>query len=221
MAGDKHFFYYARMLQRQMHLDVALFGMNNLERTDFKVGFCGVDEGFKKEKYYNLQRLGKLRMSLFFAKHFLLNPAYINTSLLDSFKGFLSYYVVPQEFLSVYDYVRWDEKEISETLVREYDWEVAGDTNTTWRIGDGTAAFYNYIYYKVAGFSEHDTFRSNQIREGMITRDEALKTIIDENRPRVESIKWYCDTIGVDPVETIRRINEMENFYVFKHGDVK
>lgn len=46
------------------------------------------------------------------------------------------------------------------------------DTNTTWRIGDGTAAFYNYVYYTVAGFTEHDTFRSNQIREGQMTREE-------------------------------------------------
>ena len=57
----------------------------------------------------------------------------------------------------------WDEK-INETLINNYDWETAQDTSTTWRIGDGTAAMYNYIYYKVAGFTEHDTFRSNQIR---------------------------------------------------------
>ena len=31
---------------------------------------------------------------------------------------------------------------------------------------DGTAGFYNYVYHTVAGFTEHDTFRSNQIREG-------------------------------------------------------
>ena len=35
----------------------------------------------------------------------------------------------------------------------------------------GTAAFYNYIYYTLAGVSEHDTFRSNQIKEGQITRE--------------------------------------------------
>ena len=60
----------------------------------------------------------------------------------------------------------WDEGLIDQTLAREYRWETAADTGTTWRIGDGTAAFYNFIYYTVAGFTENDTFRSNQIREG-------------------------------------------------------
>ena len=31
--------------------------------------------------------------------------------------------------------------------------ELAPDTRTTWRIGDGTAAFYNYIYYTVTSQS--------------------------------------------------------------------
>ncbi len=53
-------------------------------------------------------------------------------------------------------------------------------------IGDGTAPFYNYIYLTVGGFSEHDTFRSNQIREGLITRDQAMAAIETENQwPRV------------------------------------
>jgi glutamine---fructose-6-phosphate transaminase (isomerizing) len=65
---------------------------------------------------------------------------------------------------------------------------LATDTNTPWRIGDGTSAFYNYIYYLVAGFTEHDTFRSNQIREGDISREEALRLVEDENRPRYQNI---------------------------------
>ena len=103
------------------------------------------------------------------------------------------------------------DKEIVSTLVREYDWEVATDTRTTWRIGDGTAAFYNYIYYAVAGFTENDTFRSNQIREGMISRHQALATIYDENQPRFESIQWYCDTIGIDMESALERINSIRS----------
>ena len=72
-------------------------------------------------------------------------------------------------------------KTIEDTLLGTYDWETAVDTSTTWRIGDGTAGFYNYVYYTVAGFTEHDTFRSNQIREGEITREQALKMLEDEN----------------------------------------
>ena len=92
--------------------------------------------------------------------------------------------------------------------LKQYDWELAPDTNTTWRIGDGTAAFYNYIYYTIAGFTEHDTFRSNQIREGQITREEALRLVEDENRPRYQNIRWYLDAVGLDYVSAIKVVND-------------
>jgi hypothetical protein len=95
---------------------------------------------------------------------------------------------------------------VDDTLAR-YDWERAPDTSTTWRIGDGTAAFYNYIYHSVAGFSEHDTFRSNQIREGDLSRESALELVQDENRPRLPNIKWYLDAVGLDFREVIEVVN--------------
>ena len=119
----------------------------------------------------------------------------------------------PRSFALLYDYIAWDEVKINETLEQQYGWERATDIKSTWRIGDGTAAFYNYIYYRVAGFTENDTFKSNQIREGQIAREEALAMVNDDNRPRLESIRWYCDTVGIDWRETLRRINEIPPLY--------
>ena len=99
------------------------------------------------------------------------------------------------------------------TLINKYEWELAPDTTTTWRIGDGTAAFYNYIYYKVAGFTEHDTFRSNQIREGDISREEALELIKEENKPRYPNIKWYLDTLDLNFEDVIKVVNEIKPLY--------
>ena len=95
----------------------------------------------------------------------------------------------------------------------EYDWEVATDTKSTWRIGDGTASFYNYIYYTIAGFSEIDTFRSNQIREGMISSEEGLRFAEEENFPRYESLKWYLEILGLDFVRIIKSINCIPRIY--------
>ena len=80
-------------------------------------------------------------------------------------------------------------------------------------IGDGTAGFYNYTYYTVAGFTEHDTFRSNQIREGQLTRKKALELVKEENRPRYQNIRWYLDTIGIDYDLAINAINNMQKLY--------
>jgi len=113
----------------------------------------------------------------------------------------------------LYDYVKFEEAKIEKTLIDEYNWETSPDTISRWRIGDGTAPFYNYIYYTLAGFTENDTFRSNQIREGDISREEALKFSIEENQPRWDSLKWYCDTIGINFEESIKIINQIKSKY--------
>jgi hypothetical protein len=46
--------------------------------------------------------------------------------------------------------------------------------------------------------TENDTFRSNQIRAGVMTRERALDLIDRDNRPRLPSIDWYLRTIGMD-----------------------
>ncbi len=213
MAGDKQFFYYANMLKQEMGLARTLFSMNPLERTDFKVGFCGIDESYHKERHYDPKFVNKLRLGAFYGKEFLRNFAFFNSSLLDSAFAYFSYYLIPKDFTSMYDYLPWHEQEVEEVLLRQYDWETSPDTQSTWRIGDGTAAFYNYIYLRVAGFSENDTFRSNQIRQGLISREAAMSRIYVDNVPRDQSIAWYFDTIGLDALEALKTINKMPTRY--------
>ena len=92
------------------------------------------------------------------------NPSYFNTSIYDTLSGeYYRTFSKKNDYYHIFDYINWNENEVNKIL-DFYGWEKAPDTNCTWRIGDGTAAFYNYIYYTVTGFTEHDTFRSNQIR---------------------------------------------------------
>ena len=214
MAGDKQYFYYAELLKKHNNIKITLMGENYLEKTGFKTGFTGAhqtDSGFMA---YHISLQNKIKMISFYSGQFITNPAYINSSLLDTLSAFISYYMIPHNYINVYNYVNWDEQIIEQTLLNEYDWELSPDTKTTWRIGDGTAPFYNYIYYTVAGFSEIDTFRSNQIREGVLTREEALLLVNEENKPRYESIKWYLDTINLDFEAVIKRINQIPKLYI-------
>jgi hypothetical protein len=145
------------------------------------------------------------------------SPGYFNSSLWDTLSGeYYRSFAKKSDYFHIYDYWRWDERLIEEVL-RQYNWEFSEDTSTSWRIGDGTAALYNYIYYTVAGFTEHDTFRSNQIREGQITRDEALRLVREENKPRFESIRWYLDLLGISFVEAITVVNSIPK--LFKYED--
>jgi glucosamine--fructose-6-phosphate aminotransferase (isomerizing) len=213
MAGDKQFFYHANQIMDQTDIDLMVFCMNNLERTDFKYGFAGIAPEIFDHRSYSLSSLNRLRMLGFYGKEFLLNPRYLNASLLDSFTGFLSWYVLKHNYIYLFNHIEWREEEVDNVLLNQYDWETAPDNPTTWRIGDGTAAFYNYIYHNVAGFTENDALRSNQIREGMITRSWAMERLGLENRTRWESIREYLQLIQVDFDAAIGCIEAIPKLY--------
>ena len=106
-----------------------------------------------------------------------------------------------------------DYQEFQQVTINEYNWEREADTSATWRIDDGTAAFYNYIYMTVLGLTEFDVFKSIQIREGQITKEAALEIIKEENKPRYQSMEWYASIIGFDINKAIVRINEIPKRY--------
>lgn len=213
-AGDKHFFRHVETIKKQTGIGLNLWGINPLEVTHFKSGFLGVPPDFAEEKVYSHGAMKQLRYQSLRAQAMVKSPGYFNRSLWDTLSGeYYRSFTDKTDYFHVFDYWRWDEKVIENTLDSEYEWEHSPDTQTTWRIGDGTAAFYNYAYYTIAGFSEHDTFRSNQVREGDLTREEALRLVEEENSPRYPNLKWYLDVVGVDFKHAIETINRTPRLY--------
>ncbi|RPG01914.1 MAG: hypothetical protein CBC23_004115 [Rhodospirillaceae bacterium TMED63] len=214
MAGDKQMFQVARNLRKETGVDLVLFcAGNELERTEFKTGFCGIRENAHGQVFWRYSLQNKIKLAAYYARHFIRNPRYINRSIPDTISAYYSTYIGTDNFVYLYHYLDWDEGLIDETLTKAYDWETADDSSTTWRVGDGTAAFYNYIYHTVAGFSEHDTFRSNQIRAGLIDREEALKMLEIDNRPRYQSMRSYASLVGFSIDEALMKINSIPKLY--------
>lgn len=212
-AGDKHFFRHVETIKKQTGISLNLWGVNPLEVTHFKTGFLGIKPDFEEKRVYSHGAMKQLRYHYKRTLAMMESPGYFNRSLWDTLSGeYYRSFTEKTDYYHIFDYWRWDENTINDTLLGEYDWEKAPDTSTTWRIGDGTAALYNYVYYTVMGFTEHDTFRSNQIREGDITRDEALKLVEDENQPRYLNIKWYLDAVQMDYKDVISVINNIEPY---------
>ncbi len=213
MAGDKQYFYYANKVRKDIGISLGVIGGCLLEVAEFKTGYSGISPRLNKEITIaeNLSFISK--MLFYYGKEFLLNPAFINKSIFDTLGGFISYYITPHNLLQLFEYISWEENEIEKVLINEYGWEMATDTKSSWRIGDGTAGFYNYIYYMIGGITENDTFRSNQIREGLISREEALKKSEKEDIPRIDSMIWYADVIGFDLLEALKIIHKQKPLY--------
>jgi glutamine---fructose-6-phosphate transaminase (isomerizing) len=210
MAGDKFFYSHARDLRRETGIDLVVFcAGNELERTPFKAGFAGVRENNYSNRLAGLAAAKKLQLAAYYARQFLANPRYFNESLLNSVRSFHSTFVGLDDFLYLYLYEPWDEEVINRTLRERYDWETSPESPNTWRIGDGYTAFINYIYHRMAGFSEFDAFRSHQVRDGVIDRDTALALARADNQPRVRELDEFARLVGLNLEEVLSRIDEV------------
>jgi len=212
-AGDKHFFQHIDTVKQQTGVLLNLWGINPLETTHFKAGFLGVRPDFEETGVYSrgLPKQARYQMLRFGAMA--RTPSYFNSSLWDTLSGeYYRSFMPKTDYFHVFDYYPWDEH-VVESVLAKYAWETAPDTQTTWRIGDGTAAFYNYVYYTAAGFTEHDTFRSNQIREGLLSRSSALSLVVQENVPQPREFIAYCETTGIDPRYVVAAVRRLPRLY--------
>ncbi len=218
MAGDKQFYYYFHKVRKQTGVKLFVFcgGYEGEEGTGlFKYGFCNVNQGSKKalKRLTGISRVNKLKIISYYMGQFLRNPAYFNKSIIDTLFAFYSTYLLRDDYVYLFHYLDWDEKKILSTIMEKFNWEKETDTIATWRTDDGTAAFYNYIYMTMAGFTEFDIFRSHQIREGKLAKKDAYEIVKEENKPRFKSIEWYGQAIDFDMNKAIAEINSAPKLY--------
>lgn len=214
MEGDKQCEFHANKLMKNYNIPLMFFFRGNeLEREEFKNGHCGIKDADQGGVIHHLPALDKLKLLKYYGKQYLSNPSYINSSIFDTALAYFSTYIQKHDYLYLWHYIPWEEDIIISTLRNEYNWELSKETNQTWRTDDGSSAFYNYIYYQVQGFTENDSFRSRQIREGLLTREEALKLVSEENKPRYEALLWYFDMIGLDGDKVLTVVDRIPKLY--------
>jgi predicted glutamine amidotransferase len=209
-AGDKEFVEYGRVLQKERDIDLVIFCAGNpYETRDFFQGYCGV-----KTSIYHISRMSdypltvKTMLASYYIKEYLMNPRYLNHSFLDSIRSFLVSFIRKENFLYLFRYLRWDEEHIDQVLKKEYGWSsYKGYGKNQWRMGDGQTALSNYVFYNLGGFSEYDNFRSVQVREGVIDRDEAVALASEDNKPKYEAIDYLCSSVGINMNYLLRRIH--------------
>ncbi len=215
-VGDKGFYDHGRKLSKELNLKLVVHCTGyQLEQREFFLGFAGIDQKLKNnQRMYSYDFFNKLKMLYWYSLQFILNPHYLNSALLDNFDGFLASFIRKDDFLHLYNYETWDESLMIKTLNEEYNWtnDISYGKNQ-WRMGDGQTAFNNFVYYTLAGFSEYDNFRSNQIREGLITRSEAIKLCEEDNKIKYDTLKNFSEIIGFNLDNVLSKISSLEKLY--------
>ena len=106
MAGDKAFHKYARQLKKETGIKLVFFcAGNEMENCPYKFGFSGIRIDDSDNILTSLKFLNKFKLIKYYITNFLLNPSYINSSLIDSAAAFWHTFIEKDDSIYLYKYL--------------------------------------------------------------------------------------------------------------------
>jgi hypothetical protein len=118
------------------------------------------------------------------------NPQYLTTSwrmVLRMYLGashstpYLKWRYKDITVLRLFDYLKWDEKEVESTIARNLGWQKSPEVASSWRFDCRLDYVRRLMYSSTVGVTELRDLFSKMIREKQLTRVEALERIKRED----------------------------------------
>ncbi|HEX7320344.1 MAG TPA: ATPase [bacterium] len=186
-------------IAKRHDINLIVNGGNPYEYTSFKKELLGVSESTDLEKSYSKNLTGLIREAL---KNYLyLKPQYLPVLV----KGYLfaNQYSIGSrlygghiERIDLFHYIRWDEKEVLSRIASELGWDYPHELRSTWRFDCKIGHLKDYFYTKTMGITEKDDFYAKMVREGILTREQALKRLSAENEIHMDIVRELSDRSG-------------------------
>ena len=175
---------------------LVFFSSSRLEKPSFKKEFL--------KTRFNKKIAGMA--SEFFSNPFYFKPSFIPMYVRDYFSHlhpvspWLKLLYGKMRIVEFFDYVKWDEKRIENTIENKLKWKKPKEAKSSGRFDCLVRYFKDYFYLNSVGFTERDEQLSNMIREGMISRAEALKRLMEENQRenRENIIRGVLEELKID-----------------------
>jgi PP-loop superfamily ATP-utilizing enzyme len=177
---------------RQQKINLIVSGNNRFEDTSYKKALLGIAADEKWENTFIKSFFGVLKETLKNIGY--LKPAYMPTILKAYFFG--DTYALGAKILSrkikkldLFYFRKWDENEIFSRIKDEIKWQSPENIHSSWRWDCQAAHLKDLIYLKAIGITEKDDFYAKMVREGVISREDALKRIELENQLPTDIIR--------------------------------
>lgn len=164
-------------------VNLMVIGSNPLETASFKkAGFGGA------RTYHKFSNVPKIIMKSM--KEIIANPRYLTTNpnmVLRMYLGashstpYLKWRYKGIRVLRLFDYLKWNEAEVESTITKNLDWKKSPEVASSWRFDCRLDYIRRVMYASTTGVTELRDLFGKMIREGMITRDEALKRLEKED----------------------------------------
>lgn len=111
---------------------------------------------------------------------------------------FLKWRFPSVEQLLFFDYWPWNPQEIDSTIISETGWKKPTNRPNDWHSDCVFDVFKEYMFQRALGVSYTDGFLSNQIRAGILTRDEALHELVESKEHFAEVLPEALQRVGFE-----------------------
>jgi hypothetical protein len=209
-------------IARKNGVRLIVNGMNRFEDTSFKKALLGISIGEKWETTYI--------KSFFVALNGIIrNPRYFKPSFLSTMlKGYFfgdPYAFGPRLFaydinmIDLFFYIKWSEQEIVPELKSELNWDSPLSTSSTWRFDCKVTNLKDLIYSEYFGVTERDDFYAKLVRDGIISRKDAIIRVESENQFSIEIIRELLKIANIDYDEFMRALKKKPAYFSPKVSD--
>jgi len=100
-------------------------------------------------------------------------------------------------YLHLFSYIKWQEKVVEATITEKLNWKKYPGLRSNYRGDCEIGIIRQLLYYKLLGYNDKDDHLSCLIRNGQLTRDEALNRIDNEHYVPKEVLEKICSKLGI------------------------
>ena len=186
---------------RQNDISLVVIGSNPLETASFKkAGFGGA------RTYHKLTNIPKVISRS--AKELILNPYYLSADWNMIFKmylgashstPFLRWRFSDISVVRIFDYIKWNEKEVESTIIKNLGWNKSPEVASSWRFDCRLDYVRRLMYASTVGITELRDLLSKMIREKQLTREEALERLKKEDSISRSLVEEILGSLDLEP----------------------
>jgi hypothetical protein len=190
--GCKLMWWEITKIARQNGISCVIGGLNRYEDSTYKKVALGISEKETWEKTFIKAFSGMLL-------EIIKNPGYLKLPFIPSYiKAYLfgdpyalGFKLFHRKIVltDLFYYLDWNEQEVLSRISSELNWRIPQSASSSWRFDCKVTYLKDCIQKSLLGLTEKDDFYSKMIREGKISRKEALKRIEQENIVSFEYIE--------------------------------
>lgn len=192
---------------KKYNVKCIVTGGNPYEDTSFKKELLNVsaDENHENTFIKSLQGVTNEILKNPSYCHPMCIPIMINGFLYGNPYGFGPRIFSPQiKFIDLFHYIPWRENEVLSRIKQELKWESPIRFSSSWRFDCKVGHLKDMLYLKTLNMTEKDDLYSKMVREGLITRDNALIRLNDENKLHIEEIKILLKSSGIEDISHLK-----------------